>query len=208
MSDSGACDGRHPETALDLELVLASTSIYRRALLGRLGIPFRWRPPVCDESTLKLGAWNPVQLAEKLAEAKAASLALEEKTAAIIGSDQVVSFQGQVFGKPGTPERAVEQLLALSGQTHELITSMAVIQGSRTFRHTDVTLLQMRPLSRAAVERYVSADQPLDCAGSYKIESRGIVLFERIESEDQTAIPGLPLIALVSILRDLGFEIP
>ncbi len=85
---------------------------------------------------------------------------------------------------------------------------MVVISGSKTFRHTDVTKLWMRPLSRKAISRYVHAERPLDCAGSYKIESRGITLFERMESEDQTAITGLPLIALVSILTQLGFEIP
>ena len=85
---------------------------------------------------------------------------------------------------------------------------MVVLSGGRTFRHTDVTKLWMRPLSRPAIERYVLADRPLDCAGSYKIESRGIALFERIESTDQTAITGLPLIALSSILCELGFEIP
>ena len=85
---------------------------------------------------------------------------------------------------------------------------MVVISGPKKFRHTDVTTLSMRPLSREAIVRYVLAERPLDCAGSYKIETRGITLFERIESEDQTAITGLPLIALVSILTDLGFEIP
>ena len=98
---------------------------------------------------------------------------------AIIGCDQVVSFQGQVFGKPGSVDRAVEQLSAMAGQTHELITALVVIQGERIFRHTDVTRLRMRRSRATAIERYVAADQPLDCAGSYKLESRGIVLFEQ-----------------------------
>ena len=85
---------------------------------------------------------------------------------------------------------------------------MVVVCGERVLEHTDVTRLRMRRLSRAAIERYVAADRPLDCAGSYKLESRGIVFFDRIESDDQTAVTGLPLIALVSILRELGFEIP
>ena len=206
MSGTGAFERRDPGVALGL--VLASTSPYRRALLERLGVPFRCRAPCCDESVLKGEASNPVLLAETLAHAKAASLVLEEPDSTIIGCDQTVSFQGRVLGKPATFERAVDQLVCLAGQTHELITAMVVIRGDRVFRHTDVTLLQMRVLSRTAIERYVSADQPLDCAGSYKMESRGIVLFERIESEDHSAITGLPLIALVSILRELGFEIP
>ena len=105
-------------------------------------------------------------------------------------------------------EAAVEQLVSLSGHEHDLITAMVVMSGSRTFRHTDVTKLWMRPLSRATIVRYVLAERPLDCAGSYKIESHGITLFDRIDSEDQTAIIGLPLIALVSILSELGYEIP
>jgi septum formation protein len=190
------------------DLVLASTSPYRRALLERLGIPFRAKAPICDESLLKAEEPNPIRLAERLAHDKAASLHGMEAGATIIGGDQVVSLQGQVLGKPLTAERAVEQLMALSGQTHELITAMVVMFGARIFRCTDVTTLQMRALSRAEIERYVAIESPLDCAGSYKIESQGIALFERIESEDQTAISGLPLIALVSILRELGFEIP
>ncbi|MFI5386678.1 MAG: Maf family protein [Fimbriimonadales bacterium] len=190
------------------DLVLASTSVYRRVLLERLGVPFRCRAPLCDETVLEGEGSNATKLAERLAYAKADSLVPGEPGAAIIGCDQVVSFEGQVFGKPLTAARAVDQLGAMAGRSHELITALVVIQGERTDRHTDVTTLWMRPLSRASIERYIDADQPLDCAGSYKLESHGIVLFERIESHDHTAITGLPLIALVSILRELGFAIP
>lgn len=189
-------------------LILASTSVYRRALLERLGVPFRWRAPLCDEEALKSEEVDPRTLAETLAHAKAASLAVSERAATVIGCDQLVSFQGQVFGKPGSVDAAVDQLRAMAGQSHELVTSLAVIQGEQFFRHTDVTRLWMRRLSQAAIERYVAADQPLDCAGSYKLESRGILLFEKIESDDHTAITGLPLMALVTILRELGYEIP
>jgi septum formation protein len=191
-------------------LVLASTSGYRRGLLERLGVPFRCRAPLCDESALQResAGMEPRRLAETLAMAKASSLGEEEPSSTIIGCDQLVSFGGRVFGKPGTAERAIDQLLSMSGQTHELITALVVTRGPNVFRHTDVTLLRMRPLSRDAIERYVAADRPLDCAGSYKLESRGIVLFDRIESEDHSAITGLPLIALVTILRELGFAIP
>jgi 7-methyl-GTP pyrophosphatase len=190
------------------ELVLASTSVYRRALLERLGVPFRWRAPRCDEESLKSRESDPRGLAETLALAKAKSLVEAEVNATIIGSDQVVSFQGEIFGKPGSADRAVEQLAAMAGQTHELITAMAVIHDDQVFRHTDVTSLRMRPLSRAAIERYVAADQPLDCAGAYKLESRGVALFEQIDSADHSAITGLPLLALVRILCELGYEIP
>jgi septum formation protein len=197
-------------TNSELTLVLASTSAYRRILLERLGVPFRWRAPLCDESTLQreLADLEPLRLAEKLALAKASSLADQEPGAAIIGCDQLVSFEGRVFGKPGTADRAVDQLASMAGRTHDLITSLVVIHDNETYRHTDVTRLRMRPLSRDAIERYVEADRPLDCAGSYKLESRGIVLFDRIDSDDHSAITGLPLIALVTILRELGFSIP
>ena len=198
---------RSPGAAVP-EFVLASTSVYRRSLLERLGLPFRWRAPLCDEEFLKGEKTDPRALAETLAHAKAASLVEAGVNATIIGCDQLVSFQGQVFGKPGSVAGAVEQLAAMAGQTHELITALVVTHGGRTFRHTDVTRLRMRRLSREAIERYVTADRPLDCAGAYKLESRGIVLFEKIESDDHTAVTGLPLIALVTILRELGFLVP
>jgi septum formation protein len=177
-------------------------------LLERLGVAFRCRIPGCDESTLKGEESNPLLLAEGLAYHKASSLVSDEPDAAIIGCDQLVWCQSQILGKPATFERAVDQLETMAGETHELITALVVISGERTYRHTDVTKLWMRRLSRLAIERYVAADQPLDCAGSYKLESRGIVLFDKIETVDHTAITGLPLIALTTILRDLGFEIP
>jgi 7-methyl-GTP pyrophosphatase len=207
MSD--AKPGDHSPNALP-SLVLASTSIYRCQLLERLGVPFRSRSPECDESALtrERAGRDARNLAEELAFAKASSVASIEPGATVIGCDQLVSFQGRIFGKPMSGERAIEQLEMMSGQTHELITAMVVIQASRVIHHTDTTTLRMRALTRAAIERYVLADRPLDCAGSYKLESRAITLFDQIETRDHTAITGLPLIALVTILRDLGFQIP
>jgi septum formation protein len=201
-------EGGHAES--EPGLVLASTSSYRRSLLQRLGVPFRCRSPLCDEAALqrRSAGLEPRRLAETLALAKASSLLDDEPRSTIIGCDQLVSLGGRVFGKPGSAERAVDQLRSLSGQTHELITALVVVRGPDIFRHTDVTRLRMRPLACEAIERYVAADGPFDCAGSYKLESRGIVLFDRIESEDQSAITGLPLIALTTILSDLGFPVP
>jgi septum formation protein len=198
------------QRAPEPDLVLASTSAYRRGLLERLGLPFRCRAPLCDELALhrESADLDPRRLAESLAVAKASSLVEEEPGATIVGCDQLVSLVGRVFGKPQTLERAIDQLQSMCGRTHELITAMVVIRGSDMFRHTDITRLTMRPLSREAIERYVAADRPFDCAGSYKLESRGIVLFDRIESQDHSAITGLPLIALVTILGTLGFVIP
>jgi septum formation protein len=177
-------------------------------LLERLGVPFRCVAPRFDERSIPVTGLEPVALAEALARGKAASVIPQEPDAAIVGSDQLVSFGGQIFGKPGSSDRAVDQLAAMSGRTHELITSLVVQRGDREFVHNDVTRLRMRRLIRTEIERYVGADQPLDCAGSYRLEERGIALFDRIESADHTAITGLPLVALVGFLRELGFAIP
>ncbi|MFO0903580.1 MAG: nucleoside triphosphate pyrophosphatase [Pirellulales bacterium] len=189
---------------LTLDLLLASTSPYRRALLARLGLPFRVRAPLCDEESLKAAALSPRELAEHLAFAKADSLAWQEPQATIIGSDQLATFDGRILGKPGSFDAAVEQLLSMSGRPHQLITAFVVLHQAVARRHTDVATLQMRRLTRAEIERYVAADQPFDCAGAYKLEERGITLFERIESADHSAITGLPLIALTTTLRELG----
>jgi septum formation protein len=194
------------------DLILASTSRYRRLLMERLGLPFRAVAPACDEEALKDPALPPRQLAEHLAEAKAASIAVQEPTAVVIGSDQLAAVEVDgvwtVLGKPGTAERAVAQLALLSGRTHLLITAVVVARGGERWRHTDVARLTMRRLDRAALERYVAADQPLDCAGAYKLEQRGITLFAAIESVDSSAITGLPLLALTGILAGAGYALP
>jgi septum formation protein len=189
-------------------IVLASTSPYRRALLERLGLAFSAQAPDCDEEALKDPRLRPQELAEHLAAAKARSLVGQHPQAIIIGSDQLVDLDGEILGKPGSASAAVAQLERMSGRSHRLITAMALYQGDRLHRHTDITVLHMRCLQRAELERSVAADAPLDCAGSYKLERQGIALFERIESADHSAITGLPLIALCSLLRSLGVAIP
>jgi 7-methyl-GTP pyrophosphatase len=190
------------------DLVLASTSAYRRTLLARLGLPFRCVSPRFDESSVSTVDKDPREAAELLARGKAESIAAIEPAATIIGCDQLVSLDRKILGKPGSIERAVLQLEALAGRTHELFTALVVLQGHQMLCHIDVSRLRIRPLARAELERYVAFDRPVDCAGSYKLEERGVVLFERIETEDHTAIIGLPLIALVSFLRQLGFSVP
>lgn len=194
--------------ALRPELVLASTSPYRRALLERLGIPFRCVPPSFDEASFSAEGLTPRDLAQALALGKAESVAMLEPEAVIVGCDQLVHLDGRIIGKPGEASKAVAQLEAMSGRTHELITAMIVLHDGRRFVHVDVTRLTMRPLDRSNLERYVAIDRPMDCAGSYKIEERGVVLFDRIETEDFTAITGLPLLALTRILGRFGFETP
>lgn len=190
------------------DLILASTSPYRRALLERLGVPFRVVAPRFDESSVPAIGKSPLELAEALALGKARSVAAIEPGATVIASDQLAAIDETILGKPGTTDRAIDQLQMLSGRVHELYTALVVIQASRLLRHTDLARLRMRPLDRAEIARYVARDQPLDCAGSYKLEQQGIVLFESIETEDHTAITGLPLLRLTSILRGLGFTLP
>ncbi len=197
------------------ELVLASTSLYRRELLTRLGVAFRCVAPRLDEASLDSRGKEPREIAALLALGKAASIRPLEPSATIIGSDQIVAIEGQILGKPGSRQRAVDQLTALSGRTHELITAVGVLKAGespedtrQTWLHTDVTRMTMRSLSRDEIERYIDHEKPFDCAGSYKFESRGIVLFERVETDDPSAITGLPLIALVSFLRSIGHAVP
>ena len=190
------------------ELILASGSTHRRALLERLGIPFRVVRPDFDESTFPSDGLSPRALAEALAVGKARSVWEREPGAIVIGSDQLASLDGRILGKPGTFERAVAQLEAMSGRVHELITAMVVVGPGGEFAHTDLSRLWMRRLYRPQIERYVASDVPLDCAGSYKLEGRGVVLFDRIETEDSTAITGLPLLALTRILEGFGLVLP
>jgi septum formation protein len=190
------------------ELLLASTSRYRVALLERLGVPFRAVAPDCDEDAYKSRGLSPESLAELLAQAKAESLLATHPGATILGSDQVAALGDELLGKPGTPEAACAQLARLAGRTHRLVTAVAILHGGRVHRHSDITTLTMRALTSAQIERYVAADAPLDCAGSYKLEARGIALFSRIDSADHSAIVGLPLIAVAELLIGLGYAIP
>ncbi len=191
-----------------MDLILASTSPYRRDLLARLALPFRCVAPGVDEAAIGADILDPVERAGRLARAKAEAVAARESGALVIGSDQLVAFEGRVLGKPGTAERAVEQLLAMAGREHLLVTAVAVADRSGVEIETDVARLRLRDLSRAEAERYVAADRPIDCAGSYKIESLGIALFDRIEASDHSAIVGLPLLTVCRMLRARGISVP
>lgn len=188
------------------KLVLASTSIYRQAQLKQLGLPFEAQKPLIDEENEKDPTLSPQKLAEKLAFLKAQSLKASGQV--VIGGDQLVAYRGLILGKAHTREGAIDQLLNMQGQKHELITAICVFEGEDCTPHVDITRLYMKPLTRAQIERYVDLDQPWDCAGSYKIEKHGLMLFEKIESEDFSAIQGLPLLALSKILMKSGFSIP
>ena len=186
------------------QLVLASTSRYRRMLLERLGLPFIAVAPGADETAR--ANESPAATAFRLAEAKARAVAAAHPDALIIGSDQVADCEGKPVGKPGTHERAVAQLTELSGQTVIFHTGLALLDA--TTGRCDTALVDVRStfrfLSPVEIEDYLQREQPYDCAGSVRSEALGIALFESIESDDPTALIGLPLIRLTNMLRAAG----
>ncbi len=189
-------------------LTLASTSVYRRTLLERLGLPFAIARPEVDESPLP--GESPQALAERLALAKAeAVLARSDDGVWVIGSDQVAELDGWPLGKPGSHAVAVAQLQSMSGREVRFLTALCLAgPDGRRLRALDVTTVRFRELGDDEIERYVAREQPLDCAGSFKSEGLGIALFEAIENRDPTALIGLPLIATARLLREAGFVVP
>jgi septum formation protein len=185
-------------------LILASTSRYRQELLGRLRIPFEAVAPEVDETAQPGEA--PAALAERLALAKARAVAARFPGAVILGSDQVAELAGQAIGKPGTHENAAEQLRRMSGREVVFQTAVAVVApGVAAIERAEVRV-RFRALSEAAIEAYLRADEPYDCAGSAKVESLGIALLDAVESDDPTALIGLPLIRTCALLRRAGLE--
>lgn len=191
-------------------LILASTSPYRAALLKRLGRPFIKVSPGVDEGSFKSEISDAKALADTLAMAKAQA-ALDqvkdlEPPVLAIGSDQVIIFQNHILGKPLSEDRAIEQIYLMSGKQHVLYSAVSLVgfnaEGEKIKEVFAVeALMTMWPLTMAEIKRYVDEDQPLDCAGSYKLEQGGIRLFEKIETSDFTTIEGLPLIELEKRLR-------
>lgn len=189
-----------------MPLILASTSRYRRELLERLRVPFHVARPDLDEAPWPDEA--PPVLAQRLARSKAQAIAVQQPEAWIIGSDQVAALGAQALGKPDTRDNAVAQLAAMSGREIRFHTAVCLLRGEVLLEAMDTTVVSFRDLQRDEIERYVDAEQPLDCAGSFKCEGLGITLFEYIESRDPTALVGLPLIALSKMLREAGFPLP
>lgn len=185
-------------------LILASTSRYRRELLSRLRLPFDAVAPEVDETPLAGEA--PAALAERLALEKARVVAARHPGAIAIGSDQVADLEGEAIGKPGTHERATAQLRRMSGREVVFQTAVAVVApGLAAIERAEVRV-RFRTLTDAAIERYLRADQPYDCAGSAKVESLGVALLEAVESDDPTALVGLPLIRTCALLRRAGLD--
>jgi septum formation protein len=187
-------------------LILASTSVYRRELLLKLGLPFTWQAPAFDEDAAKTSGLSPIALAESLALGKA--LSLDSGTAVIIGGDQLVALGNKILGKPKTFEKAVAQLQSMSGREHLLVTAMCVAHAGKARVWSNLTRLHMRKLSDLQIRNYVTADEPFDCAGSYKIEKNALSLFEKIETTDFSGIQGIPLLELSQVLIEFGYSVP
>ena len=197
-------------------LILASTSRYRRQLLDRFGLPYTVEKPEVDETTHAGEA--PAAMSERLARAKAAAISIRYPDAWVIGSDQVCERDGIAIGKSGDHATATAQLAMASGKTLRFHTAVCLQRGpiqpdsiqpnSIQRMHRDCTQVVFRTLDAAEIERYLRAEEPYDCAGSFKCEGLGISLFECIVSEDPTALIGLPLIALAKMLRAAGFHLP
>jgi septum formation protein len=189
-------------------LFLASTSIYRRELLARLGVPFEIAAPRVDETPLKRE--SPAAMVRRLARLKAQAIATLQPKAWVIGSDQAAACGRQILGKPLNKARCMEQLQACSGRRVRFLTAVALanVASGRTFETLDTTWVKFRRLDAGTIERYVEREQPFDCAGGFKSEGLGIALFESIESRDPTGLVGLPLISLCKLLRRAGFTVP
>ena len=189
-------------------LILASTSAYRAALLRRITDAFTQQAPDCDERALPAES-IPAQAA-RLAATKAASVAARHADALVLGSDQLAALDHAAIGKPGDHAGARRQLRAVSGRVLEFHTAWCLIDAAsrQRWQGIDATRVHFRALSDAEIERYLLRERPYDCAGSFKCEGLGITLFERIESEDPTALIGLPLIAVAAALRAAGLQLP
>jgi septum formation protein len=192
---------------MNQELILASESQYKKNILKRLEIAFSTDAPAIDETPHR--GESARALSVRLAKQKAETVAAKHPTATVISTDQSAEVDGEILGKPGTIANACTMLQKLSGKTVSFFTSVGVIAPNHPcLIHTEEVIVTIRALDRQEIERYVAKDKPLDCAGSFKVESLGISLFTSVKSEDPTALEGLPLIRLCQWLRDQGFNIP
>lgn len=190
------------------QLILASTSRYRKTLLEKLGLPFECAAPEVDESPLP--GESAETLVARLAYAKANAIANQRDQGLIIGSDQVCVCDGQILGKPGTVEKAVAQLMAVRGRSITFYTGLCVLDAAsgKAEQLVEPFTVHFRTLDETAIRRYVAAEMPLDCAGSFKCEGMGIVLFKGLEGRDPNSLIGLPLIGLIELLERHGLALP
>ncbi len=189
-------------------IILASSSQYRRGLLDRFLTEYQTVSPALDESAEDSA--DPLELASKLARKKAEKVASGHRNSVIIGADQLAVLNGKVLGKPGDHQSAVKQLMAASGKSVSFLTAVCVLDpvGRRRYEHVDQTEVRFRNFDIRLVEAYLRHDQPYDCAGSFKIEGAGFVLFESVSTDDPTALIGLPMIWLAATLMELDCLLP
>jgi septum formation protein len=190
-----------------MDIILASTSTYRRRLLERLRIKFRCLPPEVEEE--QFAGEPPAAMALRLALAKARSVAARNPTAVVIGSDQVGCINGCILGKPGSLASAADQLRSSSGQDVEFYTAVALVCLERNVErfHVELFTVHFRPLSASQIVSYLKREQPFDCAGSFKVEGLGIALFRGMTGSDPTSLEGLPLIKLTELLAEVGLDV-
>ena len=190
------------------EIFLASSSPYRRGLLDRFLDDYEAVSPDTDESDT--GGRDPAAAATYLARRKAEAVSATIHRALIIGADQLAVLDGRVLGKPGTHAKAVEQLMAAAGNTVTFLTAVCILDPvTRTrYEHTDKTIVRFRDFDIRLAEAYLRHDEPYDCAGSFKIEGAGFVLFESVQTDDPTALIGLPMIWVAGRLLELGYLLP
>jgi septum formation protein len=188
-------------------IVLASSSAYRKQLLDRVLDNYETVSPGIDESA---DIDDPAQLVSSLAREKAEAVSIAHREALIIGADQLAVHDGRVLGKPGSHRKAVEQLLQASGKSLQFLTAVCILEpiGRRRFEYVDTTIVRFRSFDRRLAEAYLKHDEPYDCAGSFKIEGAGVVLFESVTTDDPTALIGLPMIWVAGRLLELGYLIP
>lgn len=194
-----------------MQIVLASQSPYRKNLLEKMGLTILTTNPELNEDdlkkTLEQKKYSAHEISKTLAYEKGLSVLKKfSEDSLIISGDQLVSFEDHILGKPGNFENAAAQLQIMNGKWHELITSVCIFHKNKYVQHTDITKLKMKQLSTAEISSYLKHDQPYDCAGSYKIEKSGVILFESIDCQDFTAIQGIPLIWLSNKLKEYSYE--
>jgi len=189
-------------------IFLASSSQYRRELLNRFLDNYEVVDPEVDESNP--GDLDSAELASHLARKKAEAVAINARKALVIGADQLAVLDGRVLGKPGNHQRAIKQLLASSGKSVTFLTAVCLLDpvGRARYEHTDTTVVRFRDFDRRLAEAYLRHDEPYDCAGSFKLEGAGFVLFESVRTDDPTALIGLPMIWLADRLLQLGYLLP
>jgi MAF protein len=190
------------------DILLASSSPYRRGLLDRFLVEFEAVSPDVDERNTE--GLEPAELARHLARAKAETVSASSRDALIIGADQLAVLDGQVLGKPGSHQKAVEQLLAASGKSVKFLTAVCMLDPvtRKRYEHTDETIVHFREFDRRLAEAYQRLDEPYDCAGSFKLEGAGFLLFESVKTDDPTALVGLPMIWISDRLLELGYLLP